>query len=74
MTSDTIVAFAVILVALLTSLPVTWRKNTFGILVCSKQYTLPIFLMLVDVVQGLIMHPWMGTQDMSTEYLAENHN
>jgi hypothetical protein len=48
MTLDTIVAFDIIVafvipvVALLTSSPVMWRKNTFRILVHSMEYTFPI--------------------------------
>jgi hypothetical protein len=42
---DTIIAFIIPLVALLTSVGV-WRKNTFGILVYSKDY--PLFNLVYE--------------------------
>lgn len=40
----TYVAFIILLVAMLTELPVMWRKEIFGSLVCSRQYTFSIYV------------------------------
>jgi hypothetical protein len=50
---DTIVAFGIPLVAMLMSSPVMWHKETFGILVCSKEYT-PSCSYLRSLLQTLL--------------------
>jgi hypothetical protein len=42
---DTVLAFVIPLVALLTSLPVMWCKNAVGMFVYSKEYTFPILFL-----------------------------